>query len=227
MYRPVCLFLVMLPTAAIAVAAYPGEMSAAQQSPAAFARTYAAGQHSIAVRDSAAGAAMVTTTTPSAPPGYLLQPGDLLSVTVWKEQDLTGDVLVRPDGGMSFPLAGDLEAMGKTVSQVQAEITGRLLKYIPSPVVTVEVKQVGGNHIYVVGKVQRPGEYPMVRPVDVMQALSLAGGTTPYASLNGIVILHRENGVQKAIHFRYSDVARGRDLSQNILLQSGDTVVVP
>ena len=162
-----------------------------------------------------------------APPEYQVQAGDVLTVTVWKEQDLTGDVLVRPDGGLSFPLVGDLDARGKTVNELRKEIAERLQHYIPSPVVTVAVKQIGGNHIYIVGKVQRPGEYPIVRPVDVMQALSLAGGTTPYAALNSIVILHRENGEQRAFHFRYSDVAHGRDLSQNILLHSGDTVVVP
>jgi polysaccharide biosynthesis/export protein len=163
----------------------------------------------------------------SPPQEYTVQAGDLLTVTVWKETDLTGDVLVRPDGGISFPLVGDLVARGKTVDQLRKEITDRLVRYLPSPVVTVAVKLIGGNHIYVVGKVQRPGEYPIVRSVDVMQALSLAGGTTPYAALNSIVILHRENGREQAFRFRYSEVARGRELSQNILLQSGDTVVVP
>lgn len=163
----------------------------------------------------------------SVSPGYQLQAGDELTITVWKEQDLTGDVLVRPDGGLSFPLVGDLIARGKTVSALQKEITERLQKYIPNPVVTVALKQIGGNYIFVVGKVQHPGEFPFVRAVDVMQALSLAGGTTPYAALNSIVILRRENGRQEAIRFRYSEVAHGKDLSENILLQSGDTVVVP
>ncbi len=158
---------------------------------------------------------------------YTVQPGDVLTITVWKEQDLTGDVLVRPDGGLSFPLVGDLSASGKTVSALRKEVVTRLQRYLPNPVVTVAVKQIGGNAIYVVGKVQHPGEFPFGRAVDVMQALSLAGGATPFASLNSIVILRRENGRQQAIHFRYSQVARGKDLSQNILLQSGDTVVVP
>ncbi len=158
---------------------------------------------------------------------YEVQPGDLLTITVWKEQDLTGDVLVRPDGGLSFPLVGDLTASGKTVSALREEVVERLQRYLPNPVVTVAVKQIGGNEIYVVGQVQHPGEYSFARAIDVMQALSLAGGTTPYAALNGIVILRRENGRQEAIRFRYSDVAHGKDLSQNILLQSGDTVVVP
>jgi polysaccharide export outer membrane protein len=163
------------------------------------------------------------------PPGadYQVQPGDVLQVTVWKEQDLTGEVLVRPDGGLSFPLVGDVAASGKTVTALREEFTERLKRYVPSPVVTVAVKQINGNHIYVVGKVQRPGEFPFGRPLDVMQALSLAGGATPFASVNDIVILHRENGQQRAIRFHYSDVARGKNLAQNIQLQSGDIVVVP
>ena len=161
------------------------------------------------------------------PGSYQVQPGDVLTVTVWKETDLTGDLLVRPDSGVSFPLVGDLDARGKTVEQLRVEITERLKKYIPSPVVTVATKAVAGNHIYVVGKVQRPGEYPVVRNVDVMQALSLAGGATPFAALNDIIVLRRESAGQIVLHFQYNDVARGRDLRQNVVLQPGDTVVVP
>lgn len=160
-------------------------------------------------------------------PGYHLQPGDVLTVSVWKEQDLQTDVLVRPDGSFSFPLAGDVEAVGKTVADVRALLVERLKRYIPTPVVTVAVKQIGGNRIYVVGRVNRAGDFPLSSPLDVMQAIALAGGTTPFAAINDIVILRRQNGEQQALHFHYSDVARGRDLSQNVLLQTGDTVVVP
>lgn len=158
---------------------------------------------------------------------YRIQPGDILIVSVWKEQDLQSEVLVRPDGGLSFPLAGDIDASGRTVEQVRAAIDERLRKYIPDAVVTVAVKEIGGNRIYVIGKVNRPGEFPFVRPIDVMQALSLAGGATPYAALNDIRVLRRENGRQVSIPFKYGDVERGRDLEQNIELRSGDTVVVP
>jgi polysaccharide export outer membrane protein len=158
---------------------------------------------------------------------YRVQPGDILEVSVWKEPDLQADVLVRSDGALSFPLVGDITARGKTVAMLRGEITERLKRYIPNPVVNIATKAIGGNRVYVIGKVARPGEFPFVRPIDVMQALSLAGGATSFAALNDIVILHRENGQLKAIPFRYGDVERGRELAQNILLQSGDTVVVP
>ena len=158
---------------------------------------------------------------------YRVQPGDILTVSVWKEDGLTSDVFVRPDGGLSFPLAGDISASGKSIEDLRKEITERLKHYMPQPVVTVAIKQIGGNHIYVLGKVNRPGDFQFTTPVDVMQALSLAGGATPYAALNDIVILRRENGHEQAMHFRYGDVERGRELPQNILLHSGDTVVVP
>ena len=158
---------------------------------------------------------------------YLIQPGDLLTVAVWKEQDLQTDVLVLPDGGLSFPLIGDFVARGKSIQQLRTELTERLRPYVPDPVVTVTVKQIGGNRIFVIGKVNRPGEFPLSQPVDVMQALSLAGGTTAYAAVNDIVILRRENGTQQSLRFHYADVERGRELAQNVLLRSGDTVVVP
>jgi polysaccharide export outer membrane protein len=165
--------------------------------------------------------------TLAAQPGYQLQPGDLLEISVWKEQDLQRDTLIRPDGGITFPLAGDFDTTGKTVEDVRAVLVEHLKRYLPTPVVTVAVKAAAGNRIYVLGKVVHAGDFPMINSLDVMQAISLAGGTTPYAAVNDIVILRRQNGAQQAFRFHYSDVARGRDLSQNILLHSGDVVVVP
>lgn len=159
---------------------------------------------------------------------YQLQPGDTVNISVWKEKDLETEALVRPDGGLSFPLVGDIAAEGHTLRQVRDTIAERLKPYIPDPVVTVAIKQIGGNEVYVLGRVNRPGGYPFSQPIDVMQALSLAGGATPFAKLNRIVILHRNSqGEQHSLHFRYGEVAHGRDLSQNVLLHSGDTVVVP
>ena len=159
---------------------------------------------------------------------YHLQPGDTVSISVWKEKDLETEALVRPDGGLSFPLVGDIEAKGHTLRQVRDTIAERLKPYIPDPVVTVAIKEIGGNQIYVLGRVNRPGGYPFSQPIDVMQALSLAGGTTPFAKLNRIVILHRDaSGAEHSVRFHYADIAHGRDLAQNVLLHSGDTVVVP
>ncbi len=160
-------------------------------------------------------------------PGYLLQPGDVLQIAVWKETDLTLEVLIRPDGGMSFPLAGELPAAGHTVAELTSMLEAKVRKFEPDAVVTVVVKVAAGTRVYVIGKVQRPGDFPLVRPTDVMQALSLAGGATPFANTNAIRILRRNGERQSSIVFHYSDVERGRRLDQNILLQSGDTVVVP
>ena len=148
-------------------------------------------------------------------------------IAVWKERDLQAELLVRPDGGISFPLAGDLAAGGRTVVQLSDALGEKLKRYIPEPVVTVTVKSIGGNRVYVLGKVNRPGEFPFSQPLDVMQALALAGGATPFAAVNDIRILRRTDSRLIAVEFHYGDVENGRKLEQNIVLHSGDTVVVP
>jgi len=174
------------------------------------------------------GSGLASGAEPPAPSDtYLLQPGDVVQIVVWKELELQGDVLIRPDGGLSFPLAGDVVAAGRTVDSVRAEIEQRIRHYIPDGVVTVAVKQVNGNRIFVIGKVNRPGDYQLTRPTDVVQALSLAGGMTVFADANSIRVLHRDHGRLTSIRFRYGDIEKGKNLEQNVLLQSGDTVVVP
>ncbi len=158
---------------------------------------------------------------------YTVKPGDMLSIAVWKEPDLQGPVLVRPDGTFSFPLCGQIDARGKTVNELQQLVSERLRKFISDPVVTVSIQEVKGNKVYVLGQVNKPGEFIVNPRVDVMQALSMAGGTTAFASLGEIVILRRTDAGQQALPFRYADVARGRNLNQNIMLQAGDVVVVP
>lgn len=158
---------------------------------------------------------------------YQIQPGDQLLISVWKEEDLTRDVIVRPDGRITFPLAGEATAAGDSVENLRLLISDRLGKYISNPVVTVSVRQLTGNMVYVIGKVNRPGVFPIVRNVDVMQALSLGGGTSTYAALNKIKILRRENGKLTAIPFEYGDIEKGKHLEQNIILKAGDVVVVP
>ena len=163
----------------------------------------------------------------AAGPGYTLQPGDVLSISVWKEQDLQQAVLVRPDGGISFPLVGELQAQGATVEDLRKEITRKLGRFIPDVQVSVALQELNGNLIYVVGKVNRPGVFPFSKNVDVVQALGMAGGANAFAALNEIKVLRRENGRLRSILFRYSDIEKGRNLEQAIVLQSGDTVVVP
>jgi polysaccharide export outer membrane protein len=161
------------------------------------------------------------------PDGYKLRAGDMLVISVWKETDLQGEVLVRPDGGISFALAGELPAAGHTVAELTSMLETKIRKFIPDAVVTVSVKAAGGNRIYVIGKVARPGDFPLIGPIDVVQALTLAGGSTPFANTNAIRILRREGDREISIPFRYGDIEHGRRLSQNILLRNGDTVVVP
>ncbi|MFC1772568.1 polysaccharide biosynthesis/export family protein [Pseudomonadota bacterium] len=158
---------------------------------------------------------------------YQIQPGDVLVVSVWKEEDLDQEVIVRPDGQITFPLVGEAAAAGNSVENLRLLISERLKKYIPDPVVTVSVRQLTGNTVYVIGKVNRPGVFPIARNVDVMQALSMAGGTSTYAALNDIKILRRENGALKALSFKYAEVEKGKRLEQNVVLQAGDVVVVP
>ncbi len=159
---------------------------------------------------------------------YLINPGDILSISVWREEALTRELPVGPDGHIGFPLAGDLIAAGKTIEQLRLELTEKLSQLIPDAAVTVSALQLQGNTIYVVGQVNRAGVFVMNRPTDAMQAIALAGGTTPFADLNDVRILRRgDSGKQIAIPFKFNDVRDGDKLDQNILLRAGDTVVVP
>jgi len=159
---------------------------------------------------------------------YLIQPGDKLAISVWGEEKLARQTVVLPDGRFSFPLVGDLVAGGKTTQEIDDEITDQLVRFMSQPEVTVSVIEATGNKIYVIGMVNRPGEFPLNRTVDVMQALTMAGGTSRFADLNDIKILRRnKEGKSISLEFRYKDVVSGRRLDQNILLQVGDVVVVP
>jgi polysaccharide export outer membrane protein len=160
----------------------------------------------LALASAAVAAPPAPSTGPPADQTYTVKAGDTLLVSVWKEPDLQGPVLVRPDGMFSFPLAGQLDARNKTVAELQTELTAKLKKFISDPVVTVSIQEIKGNKVYVIGQVQKPGDFVVNPRVDVMQALSMAGGTLP---------------------FKYTEVVRGHNLQQNIILQAGDVVVVP
>jgi polysaccharide export outer membrane protein len=160
-------------------------------------------------------------------PGYTIQAGDLLSISVWREPTLQGPVTVRPDGGLSFPLVGELDARGKTVGDLQKMITERLKRFISDPVVSVSIQEVRGSKVYVIGQVNRPGDFVLRHNTNVMQALAMAGGPTAFASLGDIKVIRTQGALQISLNFKYTDVVRGRDLNQNVNLQSGDVVVVP
>lgn len=161
------------------------------------------------------------------PSTYRVGPEDVLEISVWREDTLKKEVLVRPDGGISYPLVGEVQAAGKTVAEIRQDIGKRLEKYIPDPAVSVSIIKAGSQRVYVIGKVNKPGEYPMGRYVDVLQALSMAGGLTPFADSDGIRVVRREEGRQVVFPFDYGRVVRGEKLEQNILLRGGDVVVVP
>jgi polysaccharide export outer membrane protein len=160
-------------------------------------------------------------------PGYRFNPGDLVRVSVWREPELDRQALVQPDGTISFPLVGQVTAAGRTPAAVQADIVGRIEQYIPEPVVTVELLEARGNKVYVIGEVTRPGEYQLGRPITAVQAISLAGGFTPFAGRGRIQILRRGTGGDASIPFDYDAVADGKNLAGNIELLPGDTVIVP
>ncbi len=160
-------------------------------------------------------------------PAYLLGPEDVLKVAVWKDEHLTQETVIRPDGMISFPLIGEVAASGRTVEDVRAEIARRLTKFLPNPNVTVTVLKVLSYRIYVLGRVNKPGEYQAGHHTDVLQALSMAGGLTPYASENNIKIIRRNGTDELVFPFRYGDAKKGEDLQQNIILQRGDLVMVP
>ena len=160
-------------------------------------------------------------------PSYTLLPGDTLEISVWQEPELQRTVLIRPDGWFSFPLSGDVRAKGRTVAQIEDELTENLRRYIPEVVLTVSVTGIGGNKVYVLGQVNRPGVFIVNPRVDVAQALSMAGGMTPFAAVNDILVLRREGGEQTSFQFAYGDIEQGDNLEQNIVLQPGDVVIVP
>jgi polysaccharide export outer membrane protein len=161
-------------------------------------------------------------------PDYKLHPGDKVIIGVYDDPKLLPqEMTVAPDGRISFPMVGELMAGGKTVEQVRLELNAKLKKYLSEPIATVIVTDPKGNVVYVIGQVTKPGAITMNPTINVLQALSIAGGANPYAKLDGIIIIRSSPTGQHVLQFRYSQVAAGKDLQQNIQLESGDVVVVP
>ena len=160
-------------------------------------------------------------------PEFVIGPEDILTVVFWREKEMSGDVTVRPDGKITLLLLGEIQAAGWTPSRLGADIQTAAAKYLADPNVTVIVRQINSRLAFITGEVNVPGAYPLTGPRSIMQLIALAGGVLEYAKLGEITVLREDQGQSRAFRFSYEDVARGRRLQQNFLLQPGDTVVVP
>ncbi len=158
---------------------------------------------------------------------YLIGRGDILDVSVWKDEAQTKVVTVLPDGTIALPLVGEIVAAGRTVADLKREIAQKVAKYVPDPVLTVIVQQVNSMMIYVVGKVNNPGRFVLNTNINVMQALTMAGGLNAFAKRGKVSIMRGEGDATQMFGFDYNEVASGENLAQNIRLQRGDVVVVP
>ena len=168
-------------------------------------------------------------TNPSVKVGkdYVIGADDVLDVSVWKEQELTRTLQVRPDGKISMPLLGDLQAAGLTPGELAQSVGDKLKKYLTAPQVTVILTQINSQRVYVTGEVARPGAYPVLPGMTVLQAISSAGGLTPFANGKKIFIMRDEHNIQTKYPFSYKDVLDGRKAEQNLRVKAGDTIVVP
>jgi len=158
---------------------------------------------------------------------YVIGQGDVLEVFVWRNEQLSREVVVRPDGKISLPLIQDLHAEGLTAIQLRDEITRRLKQFVQNPTVTVIVTQTNSYKVSVLGKVAEPGVYPITTRTTLVEAISLAGGFTEWANRRKITVIRNEEGKKKKIKINYKKIISGKDPSQNIILQRGDTIIVP
>ena len=169
-----------------------------------------------------------TTGAPAAavPPGYVIGVDDVLAVLFWREKDLSGDVVVRPDGKITLPLLNDVQAAGLTPEDLRAALTTAAAKYVAEPNVTVVVRQINSRRVFITGQIGKPGPYAVTPGLTVMQLIALAGGLTEFADSKNIIIMRTENGKPLAYRFNYKEVLDRKKLQQNIELKPGDTVVV-
>lgn len=160
-------------------------------------------------------------------PTYKIGAEDVLSISVWKDPELTQTVPVRPDGKISMPLLNDVQAAGLTPTELRDHITEGLKKFVTDPVVTVVVTQINSQRVYITGEVTRPGAFPLLPGMTILQALSSAGGFTNFANTKKIYMFRMVNGKRIDFPFDYKAVIHGKKLDQNVMLQAGDTIVVP
>lgn len=158
---------------------------------------------------------------------YLIGPTDVLLINFWHEKELTSEVVVRPDGKISLPLLNEIHAAGLTPEQLRANIEQVALRLMQKPIVTVVVKQVNNNRVFITGQVLHPGPITLAGPTTVVQAIAMAGGLTEFADRKNILITRIERGQQRMFRFNYADVLKGRNVEQNIVLKPGDTILVP
>lgn len=158
---------------------------------------------------------------------YVIGADDVLDVNVWKEQELTRSLQVRPDGKISMPLLGDVQAAGLTPGQLAQNVSEKLKKYLTAPQVTVILTQINSQRVYVMGEVTRPGAYPVLPGMTILQAISSAGGLTPFANGKKIFLMRDENHIQTKHPFSYKEVLDGRKAEENLSVKAGDTIVVP
>lgn len=158
---------------------------------------------------------------------YIIGSGDILDISLWKDEAMTKQVTVRTDGKIVFPLIGEIAAAGRSVAEVKEEMVAKLNEYVPEPVLTVDVKQMSSMIIYVTGRVTKPGHYLVNSRVTVLQAISIAGGLNAFAKRGKIKVFRQEDGKTVTFPFDYDEVTDGENLQQNIVLKRGDVVVVP
>ena len=160
-------------------------------------------------------------------PTYIIGPQDVLDIDVWHETELTRSVPVRPDGRISLPLLNDVQAAGLTPTQLADQLTTKFKKFVANPQVTVIVTQINSQRVYILGEAARPGAYPLLPGMTVLQALSSAGGFTIFADLKKVYVLRKQGGKQEKFPFNYKEVIAGKNPDQNIELKAGDQIVVP
>jgi len=158
---------------------------------------------------------------------FYVAPGDVLEISVWKDESLSRKLIVPPDGMLSFPLIGVINVTKLTVSNIQEIVTKKISEFVPDPTVTVILSEINSLRAYVIGKVNQSGVYPITMDTSVMQMLAMAGGLNPFASEGAIHVLRRDNQKIVKIPFDYREVLKGKNLEQNISLIRGDVVVVP